>query len=412
MPDPSDARPGRPHLARDSQQWIFDYVVQQSGLTYHWWSEERSLPVEVRSHAMISKHLGTRALAREAEAATQAAAGDRPGALAAYFRACRDFLKAQHPVFELNPEKLFLYEGLQRCYEQVRALAPYEIERVDVAWEGHLVGGWLHRNPGGGRAPLLFYVPGCDTTCEATPDPSDVREHAQGWHVFSFDGPGIGRSNIRGIRLAAGGFERAASAVLDELVRRPDVDGDAVVAYGGGAGSHWALRFAAHDPRLRAVASKSTYASLYYLMNEDSPRYKQLFAFLTQARSEAELDAALAGMTLDGLLGRIACPVLMLTGEYDLRDPIEEVYRLFDQVLAPAELWVFADQFHRLAFADGGTSVYQAMLDWLGRRLDGIPPLPGNPVRYIEPAALGPTGVGVRLRRHWYEPGTPADRLD
>ena len=115
------------------------------------------------------------------------------------------------------------------------------------------------------------------------------------------------------------------------------------------------LRFAAHDPRIKAIASKSTYSSMYYLMNEDSPRYKQLFAFLTQSQTEAELDEKLQAMTLDGRLSQIACPTLMITGEYDLRDPVEEVFEKFDQLRAPGELWVFADQFHRPHFAGDGS---------------------------------------------------------
>jgi pimeloyl-ACP methyl ester carboxylesterase len=406
MPDPANARSGRPHLARDNQQWIFDYVIQQSGLTYHWWSEQRSLPREVRSHAMISKHLGRRALCREAEAAELAASGDRPAALAAYFKASKDFLKAQHPVFEVNAEKKFLYDGLMRCYDKVRDLSPHRIERIQVEWEGTVVAGWLHVNPGVGRAPLLYYIPGCDTTCEGSPDPADVREHHRGWHVFSFDGPGIGQSNMRGIALTADNFERAASAVLDALLARPDIDPDRIMVYGGGAGSFWGTRFAAYDPRIKAIATKSTYSSMYYLMNEDSPRYKQLFAFLTQSRTEEDLDRVLAAMTLDGYLDHVRCPMLMLTGEYDLRDPVEEVLRLFDQVTAPAELWVFADQFHRLAFG-GGRSVYEAMLDWLEDRLAGMPLPSRNRVRYIEPGAEGPSGPQVTFKRRWFEEGEP-----
>jgi hypothetical protein len=402
MPAPEHQRRGRPHLARDSQQWIFDYVIAQSGLTYHWWSQGRSLPTEVRSHAMISKHLGRRALALEAEAADLHAGGDRRAALNAYFRACEGFLRAQHPVFEVNDEKRFLYDGLQRCYEQVRSLAAYRIERVDVEWEGVLVGGWLHLHPELDHAPLLFYVPGCDTTCEASPDPADVPEHARGWHVFSFDGPGLGRSNMRGISLTADNFERAASAVLSALLMRPEVDAARVMVYGGGQGSHWAMRFGAHDPRLIALATKSTYSPLYYLMNEDSPRYKQLFAFLTQSSTEEELDAVLQAMTLDGYAGRIGCPVLMASGEYDLRDPVDEVFSIFDQLTVPAELWLFADQFHRLRFA-GGQGVYSAMLDWLEDRLKGTALPSENNVLYIEPGATGPSGDGVSRKRRWYE---------
>jgi pimeloyl-ACP methyl ester carboxylesterase len=408
MPDPDHARPGRPHLARDNQQWIFDYVIQQTGLTYHWWGEERSLPPEVRSHAMISKHLGMRAMEKEREAARLAAEGDREAALPAYVAAAHGFLRAQHPVFELNAEKRFLYDGLQRCYEQVRELAPYRIERVEVDWEGTQVGGWLHINPDvAGPAPLLFLVPGCDTTSEGAPNPANVKEFARGWHVFSFDGPGIGRSNMRGIALTPDNSERAASAILDELLTRSEIDPQQVAVFGAGAGSHWATRFASHDRRVAAAATKSTYSPLYYLMNEDSPRYKQLFAFLTQSTTEQQLDETLEAMSLDGLVGNITCPFLMVTGEYDLRDPVEEVLRIFDQVTAPAQLWIFADSFHKTRFADG-SGTYQPTLDWLSDRLAGVAMPETNQVRYIEPSALRPWGDGVSLKRHWYEDGQPA----
>src|SRR6185312_4303229 len=111
------------------------------------------------------------------------------------------------------------------------------------------------------------------------------------------------------------------------------------------------LRFAAIEPRIAAVAAKSSFADTYYLMNEDSPRYKRLFAFLTRSRTEEQLDAALSEMTLDGVLHGIDCPTLMLAGEYDHRDPLDEVYRLFDQITSAAELWVFADCFHKIHFA-------------------------------------------------------------
>jgi pimeloyl-ACP methyl ester carboxylesterase len=411
MPDPTAARPGRPHLKRDTQQWIYDYVIQQSGLTYHWWSEERSLPTQVRSQAMISKHLGLRALHREEAAARHAAEGDRAAALTSYFQAARDFMKAQHAVLELNPEKRFLYSGLERCYEAVRELSAHPIERVEVEWEGNLFGGWLHISPGPTPAPLLFNVPGCDTTCEGSPNPADVREHSRGWHVFSFDGPGLGKSNMRGIALTEDNFEQAASVALDALRRRPDVDPDRIFVYGAGAGTFWATRLALRDGRIRALATKSGYSSLYYLMNEDAPSYKRLYAFLTKAADEAELDRVLARMTVDGQLSQLRCPMLMVTGEYDLRDPVEDVFRLFDQLSVPAELWVFADQFHRPKFA-GGHGVHDAMLDWLEARLADTPlPAAGYQVRYIEPAAEGPAGPHVSFKRRWFEEGQPP-RLD
>ena len=322
MANPRGARPGQPSLRRDNQQWVFDYVIQQSGRVYHWWTGDgRTLPDSVRSHAMVSKHLGRRGLAKEADAQARRADGDERGALELLWDATRDLIKAQHHIFELNDEKRFLYDSMRRCYDQVVDLCPYPVERIEIPFDGEVVAGNLHLCPGVGRAPLLFYMPGCDTTCESSPDPTDNLVHKRGMHVFSFDGPGLGQSNMRGIRLAGDNFERAASAALDVLVQRPEIDPSKIVTYGGGMGSYWAMRLIATDHRLKAAATKSSYCDKYFIMNEDSPRYKRLFGFLTGATTEAELDAAMAEMTLEDHMARIECPTLMLTGEYDHRDP-------------------------------------------------------------------------------------------
>jgi pimeloyl-ACP methyl ester carboxylesterase len=406
MPRPDVERPGRPHLARDSQQWIFDYIIQETGRVFHWWSDGgRALPKSVRSHAMISKHVGRQAQRIEAFAAAEAAAGHRRTALDLYFQAAMGFMRAQHPIFENNAEKLHLYEGLRRTYDQVAALSPYRIERIDVEWEGNVISGWLHLHPELARAPLLYYLTGCDITCESWPNPMANEGHERGMHVFSFDGPGQGQSNIRGIRLTADNYGRAARTMLDHLVTRPEIDAERIGLFGVGAGSLWGLRYAADEPRLKAMAASSTYADLYYLMNEDGPRWKQLFGYLTQSTTEEELDAVLAEMGVRGYVGRIKAPTLMLSGEYDHRDPPDEVFEVFEELTAPGELWMFADLFHNLSFTAGGTPlVHAAMIDWIRDRLDGKPvPHPGQVV-YIEPGSAGPNAPDVPLKRRWYEP--------
>ncbi len=404
MPRPDDQRVGRPHLQRDNQQWIYDWVIKETGQVYHWWSESAPhLPKGVKSHAMISKYFGQQARRREEIARVEDAAGHRRTALELYFAATKDYISAQHPVFEVNDEKRFLYEGVERCYEQVRRLAPYSIERIDVPWNDTVVTGYLHLMPSGEPAPLLFYMPGCDTTCESSPNPAENLAHHRGMHVFSFNGPGLGTSNMRGIALTADNFEAAASAALDVLVAHPAVDADRVVTYGGGMGSFWALRFAAHDDRVKAAATKSTYSDMYFLMNEEAPRWKQLFAFLTHAHDEDELDATMAAMTLEGHVEQITCPTLMVTGEWDLRDPVDEVYRLFDRFDAPHELWMFADQFHQFRFV-AGDGLYNAMLDWLVDRLEDKPLTNDGEVLYLEANGHGPNSPTVKRKRKWYEP--------
>src|SRR5262245_59313620 len=106
MANPRGRVPGELHLKRDNQEWVVDYVIQQSGRVYHWWTgEEAALPPSVRSHAMVSKHLGRRGLAKEAEARAQLEAGEGDAALRGFWSATRDLIKAQHHIFEVDAEK-------------------------------------------------------------------------------------------------------------------------------------------------------------------------------------------------------------------------------------------------------------------------------------------------------------------
>jgi dipeptidyl aminopeptidase/acylaminoacyl peptidase len=403
---------GRTALARDGQQWMLDYLIQETGKVFHFQGEGRGrLPRSVRSHDMISKHLGLQARRVEALARAESAAGHRETALAFFFDATSLYAGAQHIIFENNDEKRYLYGGLRRCYDEVIAHAPYRIEHIDIPWNGTLVSGNLHLCPDRATAPLVFYLPGCDTVKEMWPHPQFNAAHQRGMHVFCFDGPGHAESNLRGIRLTADNFERAASAALDHLVKRPEIDAGQVGVYAISLASFWGLRFAAHDRRIRAIAAPAaSVAEKYFLMDLESPRWKQLFAYLTQSPTEAELDAVMAAMTLDGYMSRITCPTLLAVGEYDPRGPLDEVCRMFDQLKAPAELWVFADQHHMpsIGGGDSGTTswaapLHGAMCDWLRDRFADRPLRhPGQTV-YVEASSAGPNSAAATLKRKWYE---------
>ncbi len=323
---------GRTSLARDSQQWMLDYLIQETGKVFHFQGDGRGrLPKSVRSHDMISKHLGLAARRMEAMAKAEADAGHRETALDFYFQATVQYAGAQHVVFENNDEKRYLYAGVRRCYDQVIALAPYRIEHVDIPWKGTVVSGNLHLCPGRDKAPLVFYVPGCDTVKEAWPHPHFNPALQRGMHVFCFDGPGHAESNLRNIKVTADSFEDASSAALDYLVKRPEIDAARVGVYAISFGAFWGLRFAAHDRRLRGIAAPAaSVCEKYFLMDLESPRWKQLFAYLTQSKTEAELDTVMEAMTLEGHLDKIACPTLFAVGEYDPRGPLDEVCRMFD----------------------------------------------------------------------------------
>lgn len=411
MPSPARAKKGRPHLARDNQQWFFDWMVKETGKPFHFQPDGRGrFPRSVRSHDMIAKHMGLAAKKTERMAQTECDAGHRETAMELYYQATLEYADAQHVVFETGDEKKMLHGGVIRCYDKVRELAPYKIEHVDIPWNGTVVSGNLHLAPGEGARPLVFYVPGCDQTKEAWPHPYYNQALQRGMHAFSFDGPGQGESNLRGIRLTADNYEEAAAAAIDYLMKRKEVDAQKIGVYALSFGSYWGMRIAAKNRNIAAAAAPwASFVDKYYLMTEESPRYKQLFAYLTQSATEAELDAVWQAMTMEGLMDKVTCPTLIVAGEYDPRAPIDEVYRLFDEMKAPAELWVLPDQHHNGSITQKARgSVWEAdihafVCDWMRERFQGKPVKHPGKTLWLDPAGTGPNAATVTHKRRWFD---------
>ncbi|HET6152110.1 MAG TPA: alpha/beta hydrolase [Marmoricola sp.] len=397
-------------LASDASQWEFDLAVQQTGQVQHFW-EPRRFPASVQMHAMVPKHFGIRGRRLERFGDVERAAGHNLTALDFYFEAAVAYGSGQHAIFVDNDEKRLLHSSSVRCYDAVRELAPRVIERVEFEFEGATLSGYLHLADVEGPAPLVFMISGIDMTKEMVPDPMRNWATERGMHLFVFDGPGQGSSNLNGFPLTVDNFERASSAALDVLLERREVAADQVVLYAMSFGSYWGARVAATEPRFAAVVLQwASVCDMNYLFNgHASPRYKQVLAFATRVGSEEELDAFINAMGLDELVGRISAPTLVTVGEFDQRSPLEGVYEFFDAMTCPRELWVFPDQHHRLSVRGGagantsGVDTHSFGMDWLQDRLRAVPLSRDGQVRYLDGSAAGPNDPRLAEHRHWYD---------
>jgi dienelactone hydrolase len=398
-------------LKRDGEQWVFDWVIEQTGKTYHFAGDGRGdLPREVRSHAMIAKHTAKAARRFERLAQEAREAGHRFTALDLFFLASTAYIKAQHPLFETTEEKKFLHGRGISTYDAVRELSPYPVERIDVPWGEKSLAGYLHLCAGKEDAPLVFFIPGCDITKEFFPHPLRNPCTFRGMNIFSFDGPGQGEANIAGITLTPDNYERACLAALDVLVQRPDVNASKVVLLGISFGSYWAMRFAgiAGDRLVGVAAPWASVCDKRHQMETDSPRFKQLFGYLTGAADEDELDRFMAESRLDAdALSNHRAPTLLVAGEYDPRSPLDEVLEFFDGLTVDKELWIFEDAHHQAKLYTAQapiwlTDMLDLSLDWLGDRLDGKPIRTTKGVRRIGPTGSPWSADGAGMRQ-WYD---------
>ncbi len=399
-----------PRLQRDRQQWIFDYLVQETGKVFHWDEDGRPLPKSVKSHAQISKHLGRIGQRLERVAAEEDAAGHSATAFELYYRASSTFALAQHPVLESSDEKKYLHGRCIANYEKVIEHAPHRIERLEIPFEGVELQCNFHLLPGEPNAPLVIFIPGCDMTKEIYPDPRIIQAHYRGMHLLVIDGPGQGMSNLRGIRLTPDNYERAVLAIAEYMAKRDEVDETKITVYALSMGAHWGLEVAASGhPLIQAVAAPWTSAlDKYFILDTFSPRYKQLFGYLMGASSEEELDGWVAQMTVEGREADIKCPVLMTVGEYDSRSPVELVYEFYDKIRAPKELWVYEDTYHQARmFGDQQARHDHHMMchDWLVDALGGKYGPGHDRKMYLRTGGGGPNGTQGEGQDalHWWE---------
>jgi 2,6-dihydroxypseudooxynicotine hydrolase len=283
-----------------------------------------------------------------------------------YWQAAICWHFAQFLWFDRPDQKL---HALRRKVDLYRRGAPFfepPAERVDIDFEGTRIPGYLRLPPGSGRrAPIAVLLGGLDSTKEESYHfENDCLR--RGLATFSFDGPGQGEYFLQ--RPLAPDFERYSAAVVDYLVRRPEIDAQRVGMVGRSLGGYFAARATAFDPRLRACV---IFGALYDLAQLDSiPARTQMgFRFVTGIDDPIAAKAAVrARVDLAGIPQRITQPIYILHGALDMLIPVAQAQRLYDEVSSvDKSLVVIPDGIHC------GHNLYhlvrRPMIDWLAARL-------------------------------------------
>jgi dipeptidyl aminopeptidase/acylaminoacyl peptidase len=386
---------------RDNQQWILDWLVKTTGRVQNFANDERDLPFEVKSYRMIPRVLYKEASHYETIAKAAESAGHLDTARELYRRASQVYHEAQHSIFEDdNKQKIYLHGKHIECYDKIVTYTDNPIEKVEIPWEGKQIQGRFHLLKDKRIAPTVLFLPGMDMTKETFPNPLSNPFLRRGFHVLSIDGPGQGISNLRKIRVSDENYEQAASAAIDYLKDRSEVDSKNIVIAGISFGCHWGVRTAARDHRVKALAT--TYAVVgpkRAIFEEASPRFKQMFMYMAGIKNENEFDAMWQKMDTKGYSTNVKCPTLLTMGEYDPLCHLEDAIDFFDELTCPKELWVLENEFHRISLREGigGIEIYPYIADWLRDEVDGRHPKNLNKTIFItQNSGAGPYSAPMK----------------
>ena len=376
------------------QRWLLDNIIRSVGID---WDQPRTLSYNtpcgpeanadfagirerVKKYADISPAFEAAARRREAKARAAEDAGESVTARNNYFYAAILYAASQWPHDENSEKNQALNADKRECYTRYAKHADHHVEAAWVPFQGQFLPGWLHLPPGytGGKLPAVWSIPGMDGFKEANVALYGDRWLARGIAVLALEGPGQYESAVNGIHVSVPNWAEAATAVMDWMAARPELDPRRIAVTGNSFGSFFGTLAAAHEPRFRACAVSATCLepTCHTIFEEASPTFKRRFMYMSGITEEAAFDRFRRTITLKGQAARIRAPYLCVAGERDELCPIVWAGRTLGEMKGPKQLVVYQESRHTVGNVPStvlGPNPQALTADWMHDRLSGKP---------------------------------------
>jgi dienelactone hydrolase len=302
-----------------------------------------------------------------------------------YNRAATYYLTCERLQAHDAPGRLDLYKRFLSVFARSVSLSKENCERVEIPYGGSTLSALYIRAEGNvERAPVLVQVNGLDSTKEMK-----YRVGLPAWLAsrgvssLVVDQPGTGEAlRLHGLT-ARYDSEHWASAVVDWLETRDDVDAKRIGLEGVSLGGYYCPRAVAFEPRFvcgvvwganhdwREVQKRR-------LEKEGSFPVPHYWAHVQWVWGAANLDEFMKlseNVHLDGILDRIRVPFLVTHGEKDSQIPLKWAHRTYEQLVnsPKRELKIFTDREGGVQHSsfDNSVNAGQYIADWVAETLGG-----------------------------------------
>ena len=245
--------------------------------------------------------------------------------------------------------------------------------RLEIAFESASLVGVLRCPPGEGPHPTVVLLSGLDSAKEELRATEDTFL-ARGLATFSVDGPGQGEAEyelpIRGDWSAPG------LAIVDALSALPEVDESRLGVWGVSLGGYYAPRVAAAlGDRIGACVALAGPFDFGDCWDGLPDLTRKTFEVRSWAASEAQAREIASTLSLEGQVGGITAPMLVVFGRKDRLIPWQHAERLSNAATTDVEVLMLEEGNHGCANIAPWHRPYTA--DWLATKL-GVTPAAGR----------------------------------
>lgn len=268
-------------------------------------------------------------LATEAEAA---------GRVSSATAAWEDAARCHHLAYFLSVRDAELHDrglaSMLQCHDRARPGMSPAVEKVSIDGSDGLrmVGLLSVPKPG---SPVVIVLPGLDSTKE-TRHFSRGGWMRRGFAVLSLDGPGQGEASTWST--ARPDYEVAVAAAVDWIESRPDLDAGRIGLFGSSLGGYYAPRAAAFEPRIAAVIANCGPFDWGECWDGLPLVTREAFEHYSGAEDADHARRLAAAFTLEGVMGNLDRPLLVVHGTEDPLIPWEQGRRIADEAGGPTEL--------------------------------------------------------------------------
>lgn len=301
-------------------------------------------------------------------------------AAARFLAASASYNFAQYVVFLDPGRKKGLHHACVRAYSHAAPLFEVPAVPFEAPFRKRIVRGWLRVPPGDGPRPVVAFFNGVNAVKEELHWWSEALL-ARGLAVITFDGPGLGETFHRLGHVAEP--RPLGVAIVNHIESHPELDPESVAFAGLSLGGYCAIRMAAHDPRVRAVAAVSPPFSADVYWNVTLFSMRRELAALYDMPVE-EMDRHIPRITLADTLPAFDRPLMVVGGGHDMITPGEEAHRIFEAARCERELVYYPRGAHECfnVLAD----LRPRMVGWLARQVERHhPEPPARPKRAAPP---------------------------
>jgi dienelactone hydrolase len=261
-----------------------------------------------------------------------------------YFRATNYLCQAERMLSRSDPDRIPTYTRVLELAQKSFDLRDPRITRVTIPYEGTTLPAYFSSAPAteDGPAPVVVMVNGLDSTKEHMYASSHWEElAARGISCLMLDQPGTGEALRLQDLPARIDAEAWASAAVDWLETRNDVDAGRIGIVGWSLGGYYAPRAAAFEERFAlcvAWGANHNWGAVQRrrLQREGERPVPHYWEHVLWVWGHDDLDTFISfadDVHLDGVVERIRVPFLIAHGANDRQIPLEYAHRSYQQAV-------------------------------------------------------------------------------